>query len=184
MTESTAKSLEEVITQIPATEDNKRIAKHLGLNVNVLKLIQRKSNPFVLRKFDYKIENTNDLVRDDNLTPIGRVEVAMRKFGRLSDSEVVTPAKVADEMVSILPFEELDAKGDAKFLDIASKQGEFTIALYKKFGDKAKEHIYAIPTSALTYEFTRKAYKLVEMPVDNIFADFTSYDLIDENNEK
>ena len=184
LTESTVKSLEEVIAQIPATEDNKRIAKHLGLNVNVLKLIQRKSNPFVLRKFDYKIENTNDLVRDDNLTPIGRVEVAMRKFGRLSDSEVVTPAKVADEMVSILPVEELDAKGDTKFLDIASKQGEFTIALYKKFGDKAKEHIYAIPTSALTYEFTRKTYKLVEMPVDNIFADFTSYDLIDENNEK
>ncbi|WP_288351511.1 Eco57I restriction-modification methylase domain-containing protein [Bacteroides caecimuris] len=184
LTESTVKSLEDVIAQIPTTEDNRRIARNLGLNVGILKLIQSKSNPFVLRKFDYKIENTNDLVRDKSLQPIERVEVAMRKFGRLSDSEVVTPAKVADEMVSILPFEELDAKGDAKFLDIASKQGEFTIALYKKFGDKAKEYIYAIPTSALTYEFTRKAYKLLEMPVENVFADFTSYDLIGENNEK
>lgn len=108
----------------------------------------------------------------------------MRKFGRLSDSEVVTLVKVADKMVAILPFDELNAKEDAKFLDIASKQGEFTIALYKRFGDKAKEHIYAIPTSSLTYEFTRKTYKLLEMPVENIFADFTSYDLIGENNEQ
>lgn len=184
LTESTVKSLEEVIAQIPATDDNRRIAKNLGLNEGILKLIQRKSNPFILRKFDYKIENTNDLVRDDKLKPIERVEVAMRKFGRLSDSEVVTPAKVADEMVSILPFDELNAKEDAKFLDIASKQGEFTISLYKRFGDKAKTHIYAIPTSVLTYEFARKTYKLLEMPVENIFADFTSYDLIDENNEQ
>lgn len=183
LTESTVKSLEDVIEQIPATEDNRRIAKNLGLHEDVLTLIQCKSNPFVLRKFDYKIENTNDLVRDDSLKSIKRVEVAMRKFGRLSDSEVVTPAKVADEMVAILPFDELNAKEDAKFLDIASKQGEFTIALYKKFGDKTK-NIYAIPTSSLTYEFTRKTYKLLEMPVENVFADFTSYDLIGENNEQ
>ncbi len=184
LTESTVKSLEDVVAQIPATEDNRRIAKHLGLNVGILKLIQRKSNPFVLRKFDYKIENTNDLSRDTGLNSIQRVDVALRKFGRLSDSEVVTPAKVADEMVSILPFDELSAKETAKFLDIASKQGEFTIALYKKFGDKVKKYIYAIPTSTLTYEFTRKTYKLLGMPVENIFADFTSYDLIGENNQE
>lgn len=184
LTESTVKSLEDVIAQIPATEDNRRIAKHLGLNAELLMLIQRKSNPFILRKFDYSIENTNDLVGDDSLKPIERVEVALRKFGRLSDSEVVTPAKIADEMVSVLPLEEWNAKKGAKFLDIASKQGEFAVALYKKFGDKAKSHIYAIPTSALTYEFTRKTYKLLGMPVGNIFADFTSYDLIGENNKK
>lgn len=184
LTESTVKSLEDVIAQIPATEDNRRIAKHLGLNAEVLTLIQRKSNPFILRKFDYKIENTNDLMRDNSLQPIERVEVAMRKFGRLSDSEVVTPAKVADEMVSILPLEELNAKEDARFLDIASKQGEFSIALYKQFGEKVKNSLYAIPTSKLTYEFIRKVYTLLGMPVENIFADFTSYDLIGENNEE
>ena len=184
LTESTVKSLEDVIEQIPMTGDNRRISDSLGLDVDILKLIQRKSNPFVLRKFDYKIENTNDLMCDDQLMPIERVEVAMRKFDRLSDSEVVTPAEVADEMVSILPFDELNAKENAKFLDIASKQGEFTIALYKKFGDKAKEHIYAIPTSSLTYEFTLKTYKLLEMPVENVFTDFVSYDLIGDNNEK
>lgn len=184
LTESTVKSLKEVITQIPATDDNQRIAQHLGLDTNILQLIQSKSNPFILHDFDYKIENTNDLVRDAELQPIERVEVALRKFGRLSDSEIVTPAKVADEMVAALPFDELNNKRDAKFLDIASKQGEFAIALYKKFGDKAKKRIYSIPTSALTYEFTRKTYALLGLPIENIFADFTSYDLIGENNEK
>lgn len=183
LTESTVKSLKEVIAEIPATKDNQRIAKHLGIDVNILKLIQQKINPFILEKVDYKIENTNDLVQDAKLSPIERVEVAMHKFGRLSDSEIVTPAKVADEMVSALPFDALSKKKDAKFLDIASKQGEFAIALYKRFGNKAKKHIYAIPTSALTYEFTRKTYVLLGMPVENIFADFTSYDLIGENNE-
>lgn len=184
LTESAVKSLEEVIVAIQATEDNQRIAKNLGLDINLLNTIQQKSNPFILQKLDYKIENTNDLIRDTALQPIERVEVAMRKFGRLSDSEIVTPAKVADEMVAILPFEELDNKKDAKFLDIASKQGEFAIALYKRFGEKVKTNLYAIPTSTLAYEFTRKIYTLLGMPIENIFYDFNSYDLIGNNNEK
>lgn len=184
LTESVVKSLEEVIAEIPETEDNQRIAKNLGLDINLLKAIQQRSNPFVLQKLDYKIENTNDLIRETAIQPLERVEIAMRKFGRLSDSEIVTPAKVADEMVAILPFEELNNKEDVKFLDIASKQGEFSIALYKRFGEKVKARLYAIPTSTLAYEFTRKIYTLLGMPVENIFSDFTSYDLIGNNNEK
>lgn len=184
LTESTVKSLEEVIAAIPATEDNRRIAKNLGLDVKVLNAIQQKSNPFILRDFDYKIENTNDLIRDAVLRPIERVEVAMRKFGRLSDSEIVTPASVADEMMSILPFEELDEKEDVKFLDIASKQGEFSIALCRRFGEKVKARLYAIPTSTLAYEFTRKIYTLLGVPIENIFTDFTSYDLIGEKKDE
>ena len=184
LTESTVKSLEEVISAIPATEDNRRIAENLGLNIKALATIQQKSNPFILQKIDYKIENTNDLIRDTTLQPLERVKVAMRKFGRLSESEIVTPAKVADEMVAILPFDELDNKDDAKFLDIASKEGEFSIALYKRFGEKVKTRLYAIPTSTLAYEFTRKIYAMLGMPIENIFSDFNSYDLIGKNNEK
>lgn len=184
LTESRVKSLEEIISAIPLTKDNQRITKNLGLNINVLRVIQQKSNPFILQKLDFKIENVNDLICDTALTPLERVEVAMRKFGRLSDSEIVTPAKVADEMVAMLPFEELDNKEDAKFLDIASKQGEFSIALYKRFSEKVKARLYAIPTSTLAYEFTRKIYTLLGMPVENIFSDFTSYDLIGNKNEK
>lgn len=184
LTDSTVKSLEDVITQIQNNENNQRIRRHLGLDVNILKLIQSKSSPFILRDFDYKIENINDLMRDAELTTIERVEVAMRKFGRLSDSEIVTPAKVADEMVSILPFDKLNQKDEIRFLDIATKQGEFTIAIYKKFGEKVRNSIYAIPTSKLTYEFTRKVYSLLGMPVENVFSDFTSYDLIKERKEE
>ena len=183
LTESVTKSLEEVIIQIQMSEDNQRIARHLGLNTEVLRKIQCRSNSFVLRDFDYKIENVNDLVSDDALNPIERVEIAMRKFSRLSNSEIVTPSKIADEMVSAFSFDELNTNNNVKFLDIASKQGEFSIALYKRFGEKVREHIYAIPTSMLTYEFTRKTYTLLGMPVENVFADLTSYDLIGPNNE-
>lgn len=184
LTESVVKSLEEIIAAIPATEDNHRITKNLGLDINVLRVIQQKSNPFILQKLDFKIENVNDLIRDTTLQPLERVEVAMHKFGRLSDSEIVIPADKADEMVAILPFGELNNMEDVKFLDIASKQGEFSIALYKRFGEKVKARLYAIPTSTLAYEFTRKIYTLLGMPVENIFSDFTSFDLISNNNEK
>lgn len=184
LTDSTVKSLKEVIAAIPETTDNRRIANHLGLDRKVLEVIQKKSNPFILHDLDYKIENTNDLIRDVALAPMDRVEIAMRRFGRLSDSEIVTPAKVANEMVSILPFEELNEKANVKFLDIASKEGEFSVALYRKFGEKVKSGLYAIATSPLAYEFTRKVYTLLGMPAENIYADFTSYDLIGENNSE
>lgn len=184
LTDSTVKSLEEVIAAIPETTDNRRIANHLGLDRKVMEVIQEKSNPFILRDLDYKIENTNDLIRDAALLPMERVEIAMRRFGRLSDSEIVTPAKVTDEMVAILPFEELNEKADVKFLDIASKEGEFSVALYRRFGEKVKPRLYAITTSTLAYEFTRKVYTLLGMPVENIYADFTSFDLIGKNNNE
>ena len=182
LTESIVKSLEDVIAIIPANEDNRRIAHNLGLNIDILNLVQRKSNPFVLQKFDYKIENVNDLMRDESLMPIKRVEIAMRKFGRMSDSEIVTPLNVADEVVKLLPD---DVFSHGPVLDIASKQGEFTIALLKRYGKEASDKIYSVCTSWLAYEFTRKVYRLLSVPSDQIFNTFTSYDLIkkDDNNE-
>ncbi|MDE5595650.1 MAG: Eco57I restriction-modification methylase domain-containing protein [Muribaculaceae bacterium] len=181
LTESIVKSLEDVIAMIPATDDNRRIAHNLGLNIDILNLVQRKSNPFVLQKFDYKIENINDLMRDESLTPIKRVEIAMRKFGRMSDSEVVTPLNVAGEVVKLLPD---DVFSHGPILDIASKQGEFTIALLNRYGNAIADKIYSVCTSKLAYEFTRKVYKLLSLPIDHIFDTFTSYDLIKEDNNK
>lgn len=181
LTESTVKSLEDVIAMIPTNEDNCRIAHNLGLNIDILTLVQRKSNPFVLQKFDYKIENVNDLMRDESLTPIKRVEIAMRKFGRMSESEIVTPLNLADDMVKLLP-DNLFSLGPV--LDIASKQGEFTIALLKRFGYKAANGVYSVCTSKLAYEFTRKVYLLLSLPVDHIFESFTSYDIIKKDKNK
>ena len=56
--------------------------------------------------------------------------------------------------------------------------------MYRRFGEKVKQRLYAITTSTLAYEFTRKVYTLLGMPVENIYADFTSYDLIGENNNE
>ena len=93
-----------------------------------------------------------------------------------SVSEVVTPDNVANEMVNNLP-DDISAKSN--FLDIASKTGEFANALLQKYGSRIKNNVYSIPTSGVTYECTRKIYKLLGMPVEHIYSDFTSYDLID-----
>lgn len=181
LTESRVKSLKDVITQIAATEENQRVAKNLGLNSGILRLIQCKSNPFVLHKLDYKIENTNDLVHDDKLEPINRVEIAMRKFGRMSDSEILTPLNVTEDVIKLLPD---DVFSYGPILDIASKQGEFTVALLNRFGNTAENKIYSVCTSKLAYEFTRKVYKLLSLPVEHIFDSFTSYDLIKKDENK
>lgn len=69
-------------------------------------------------------------------------------------------------------------------MDIASKQGEFTIALLKRYGKEVLDKIYSVCTSTLAYEFTRKVYKLLSLPIDHIFDTFTSYDLIKKDNNK
>lgn len=178
LTESKVKSLEEIIDTIDENDNIKRIARNVGLQKNILQVMQAKCNPFILSKLDYKIQNLNTLMNDTKLKPDERVEVAMNKFGRLSSSEIVTPMQVAKQMIDLLPEDDISAK--SKILDIASKQGEFTRALYAKFGSKIKKNIYAIPTSTVAYEFTRKVYTLLKMPVENVYSDFTSYDLIDE----
>lgn len=181
LTDSVVKSLEDIIIQLNITEDNRRIARNLGLNIEILSIIQKRCNPFVLEKVDYKIENINDLMRDNKLSPIKRVEVAMRKFGRMSESEIVTPLDVADKMVKYLPN---DIFVNGPILDIASKQGEFTIALLKRYGNSVANKIYSVCTSVLAYEFTRKVYKLLALPIDHIFDSFTSFDLIKKDKDK
>jgi len=181
LTKDKVKTLQQIIDAIKNSKDNQRIAQNVGLSFKKLCYINRHINAFILSNLDYKINNINELLTDETYTPVERVERALRKFGRLSDSEVVTPSNVADDIVALLPKEKLGK--NSKFLDIASKQGEFACALYKRFGDKIKDNIYALPTSSLTYEFTRKVFELLDIPVDNIFSDFNAYDLIGENKE-
>ena len=181
LTKDKVKTLQQVIDAIKNSDDNKRIAQNVGLSFKNICYIQKRINPFVLSNLEYKINNINDLLSDETYTPVERVERALQKFGRLSNSEVVTPSNVADDMVALLPKEKLGK--NSKFLDIASKQGEFACALYKRFGPEIRKNIYAIPTSNLTCEFTRKVFELLDIPVKNIFSEFNSYDLIGENKD-
>lgn len=182
LTNDTVRSLQQVIDSISREKTNQRIARNVGLKFQQLRYLRKHLDPFVLSNFDYKISNTNDLLQDTTHTPIERVEFALKKFGRLSDSEIVTPAFVADQVVQLLPIDAME--NDAKVLDIASKQGEFACALYKYFGEDKRNNIYALPTSSLTYEFTYKVFQLLDIPTSNIFSTFNSYDLIGDNNEQ
>ena len=177
LTETPVDSLLSIIRSIEDNEENKRIAKHVGLRLSILKLVQQKSNVFSLRGLDYKIENLNSLMRDNSLSPMKRAEVAMAKFGRLSSSEVVTPQAVALEMINALGEEAITKS--TKILDIASKQGEFTRALISKYGDEIGKNIYSLPTSSVSYEFTRKVYNLLGLDIRHIISRFTTYDLLD-----
>ena len=179
LTETPVSSLEELIASIGQCADNKRIARNVGLQASILQIIQTESNPFVLRALDYKIANVNTLMSDTSLTPSERVAVAMKKFGRLSSSEIVTPQAVALEMIDALDKGVITQ--DTRILDIASKQGEFTRALVSRFGMAVGRNVYALPTSTVSYEFTLKVYRLLGLDTDHVISDFTTYDLIDPN---
>lgn len=183
LTKERVMALQDIAEVIDKGENNTRIAKHLGISKRMAELLSHHLNPNALHELDYKIQNISDLANDESKQPIERVESAMRQFGRWSESEVVTPVeKVALRMLRQIPHDRIPA--DAKFLDIASKEGEFAYAILLEFGEKYKDKIYSIPTSSIAYEFTRKVYEALEMPVENIARYFNSYDLIGENSNE
>ncbi|MEI2823873.1 MAG: hypothetical protein V9F02_10665 [Chitinophagaceae bacterium] len=128
--------------------------------------MQKHINPFLLSELDYKIHNINSLANDNAISPVERAGNAMKKFGRLSEWEVVTPESVTDRILNSIPNNAISES--SLILDIASKQGEFVYAVYRKFGKKIASNFYSIPTSKLTYEFTRKVYNLLELDINLI----------------
>lgn len=179
LTDSRVKSLQEVITNSTENPDNIRIVSNLSLDVGILELFQKHINPFILSELDYKIHNINSLANDTEVSPIDRASNAMKKFGRLSEWEVVTPENISEMMINSIPKDSIS--DSTMLLDIASKQGEFVYAIYKKFGKEVANNFYSIPTSKLTYEFTRKVYRLLELDINLIEQNYTSLDLIKEN---
>ncbi len=172
-------SLQEIIGLIEKDKESQRIANNLELNIAILKLFRLHIQHYVLSKLEYKIQNINTLANDTDVAPKERASRAMKKFTRLSESEIVTPEIVADKIINGLPSKAIDK--NTMLLDIASKQGEFVYAVFKKFGKEVANKCYSIPTSKIAYEFTRKVYKLLELDVKIIEANYTSYDLIIEN---
>lgn len=179
-TEEKLMSLQEIIDLIESDEESKRIADNLELNIEILKLLRSNIQHYVLSKLEYKIQNINHLANDVSVESVERASRAMKKFSRLSESEIVTPEIITDKIINSLPENAIGTH--TMLLDIASKQGEFVYAVYKKFGPAVVNNFYAIPTSKTAYEFTRKVYKLLDLDVKQIEANYTSYDLISENN--
>ncbi len=194
-------SLDEILAVIDKSENNRRIARHLGLGRGLLERYRSKVGWQTLQKLDYKIQNLDrlanetqdiDLGEDYKDTPeaVRKAIVAMRKFGRLGEAKIVTPPNIAYDMVRQIPGAELKAlvESGKKILDLAAKMGEFAIAVVRRCAepdvglssDALAQSILAIPMCGVTYEFTRKVYELLGLDVTCVARpeNMTTYDLL------
>ena len=190
LTKNTVISLSDIIDCIDEP-NNARIAKNLGISKSVLEGMLAHADKFVLSKLDYKIHNLNQLSHDDNVDPVTRASVSVQKFGKLGESEVITPKHICKDMIDMIDDADLRTVIDSgnKVLDIAGKAGEFALAVFEKYialgydKEALKDAIYTIPTSGITYEFTRMIYEILGLNVDNIASEFTSYSLLEVKDE-
>ena len=194
-------SLDEILAVIDTSENNRRIARHLGLGKGLLERYRGKVGWQTLQKLDYKIQNLDrlanetqdiDLGEDYKDTPeaVRKAIVAMRKFGRLGEAKIVTPPNIAYDMVRQIPGAELKAllESGQKILDFAAKMGEFSIAIVRRCAEPdiglssadLVQSILAIPMCGVTYEFTRKVYELLGLDMACIARpeNMTTYDLL------
>ena len=192
LTKDKVASLDDILSVIDKDE-NIRLSKNLFLDKGIIEKISKVMDPFKRSRLDYKIQNISMLACDESIAPLTRAMTSIKKFNRMSESEVITPSKVCDEMVNLLPEEglkEIIFKQD-KLLDIASKSGEYAVSLYKRLTSElgyshedVKDIIYSIPTSSIAYEFTRRFYEILDINVENIAVGFNAYDLINVKNDK
>ena len=190
LTKNTVISLSDIINCIDEP-NNARIARNLGISKIVLEGMLAHADKFVLSRLDYKIHNLNQLSHDDSVEPITRASVSVQKFGKLGESEVITPKHICKDMIDMIDDADLRAVMDngGKVLDIAGKAGEFALAVFEKFmalgydKEALKNAIYTIPTSGITYEFTRMIYEILGLNVDNIASKFTSYSILEVKDE-
>ena len=190
LTKNTVISLSDIIDCIDEP-NNARIARNLGISKTVLEGMLAHADKFVLSRLDYKIHNLNQLSHDDTVDPVTRASVSVQKFGKLGESEVITPKHICKDMIDMIDDADLRAVMDSgkKVLDIAGKAGEFALAVFEKYialgydKEALKDAIYTIPTSGITYEFTRMIYEILGLNVDNIASKFTSYSLLEVKDE-
>ncbi len=168
LSDSDIRYLTDIIAALQnGNEDDIRIADNLGINIHVLEIIRDKAGRTARHHLDNRIENIHDLMRDTPGEPIDKARIALAKFDRLSASEIVTPKGVLDILIDGIPPDRVEGKKPV-FLDVASKQGELTIAFLQKYPHADKNDIYSVATSSVAYEMTRKVYKALQIPVENV----------------
>lgn len=146
--------------------DDKRIADNIGLNVHILEIVRDKASQNARHQLDNRIENIHDLMQKTEGKAIDKAMIALTKFDRLSAAEIVTPVKIQDVVIEGLS--DFNIQNDSIFLDVASKQGELTIAFLKKFPGFNKNNIFSVATSSIAYEMTRKVYAALGINTDNV----------------
>lgn len=185
LTENQIISIDDILASASNAE-NARILKNLGIDTAILKLIRENVSTLTLRQWEHKIYDINKLANDNTVDEIQRAETAIIKFGRFSESEIPTPLNVCRDMIAMIPDDAFGklARPEYKMLDIASKSGEFAIAICERcmtLGiDKGSitDSILSIPTSSVAYEFTHKIYDILELDSKSIASNFNSYDLL------
>lgn len=188
-------SLLQVVNSIDNNDNNKRIAKNLGLNNKILKIMNNNMDAFKLSQLDYKIQHINSASHDESISHIERAEIAINKFNKISSSEYITSRNACDDIIKMIKVDDFEkmVKSNGKILDISSKMGEFTLAIWKYITNHhvvSKSELfntfYSIPTSSIAYEFTRKIYECLNLNIENIASKFNAYDMlnvVDENND-
>lgn len=167
LSDSDIKYLEDIINALEKKDANDvRIANNLGININILKIIRDKASQNSRHHLDNRIENIHDLMKKTEGNPVEKAQIALTKFDRLSASEIVTPHEVRDILVKGIAKKRVT--NDAVFLDVASKQGELTIAFLNNNPAFNKQNCYSVATSTVAYEMTRKVYSALGIPVKNV----------------
>ncbi|WP_219525583.1 Eco57I restriction-modification methylase domain-containing protein [Falseniella ignava] len=192
LTKDEVSSLDDILSVIEST-DNERLSKNLLIDKYVLEKVSQYMDPFKRSRLDYKIQNISLLANDETMSPIDRAMTSIKRFNRMSESEVVTPAKVCDDMINLLPennLREIVNKNES-FLDIGCKSGEYVVSIYNRLRielglshDVVKDLVYSIPTSSIAYEFTRKFYEILDLNIENIATNFNAYDLLEIKNKE
>ena len=190
LSNSNIETLRDILSSIseesPEKERNNRIFKHLRLSKTFIEHHIQISSRITSLNINDVIHKANLLSRDENLPKENRVLNALSRFSRISNSEVITPLNICREMLDTIGDDKLIKviNSGGRILDIAGKTGEFAFTIYDKFKnktnrDKLKNAIYTIPTSSVTYEFTRYIYETLGLNVENISEQFFAYDLLE-----
>ena len=165
--------------------DNNRIFKNLNIDRKFIVEHIKKSSRNHAFSIDNSIKKANLLSKDEKLSEEERAINALNRFSKITDSEIVTPTNICDKVIGIIGINELARfiSNGGKILDIASKTGEFAFCIFKSLVNKVdinvlKNSIYSIPTSNITYEFTRKTYESLGLSIDCISKSMCSFDLI------
>ena len=180
------------LDDITESERNNRIFSHLALDKSFIqKLCNQCSTQFSI-DINNKIKNANLLSNDSNLSPEKRATNALDRFSRISESEVVTPIWMCQDMINCIGIDELAeiVENNGKILDLSAKTGEFAYTIFYALKDrvsvdKLKNCLYAIPTSGATYEFTRRMYEILGLNLENLanVDKIKAYDLIQKDEQ-
>ncbi|WP_237223573.1 Eco57I restriction-modification methylase domain-containing protein [Rothia nasimurium] len=185
-------SLEGILESLRFVE-NQRLAKNLAITESVIGRLLKLTDPFKLAQLDYKIQNISRLANDESLAPMDRAMRALNKFTRISDSEIRTPDWLCLEILRNFTRKQVDNifATDVPFLDLSSKTGEFAIAAYQHFvEDIGLPHevisgrLFSIPTSTVTYEFTRRFYEILDLDPACVCDSLISKDLQSEHGQE